>query len=396
MESIYIVNGARTAFGEFGGSFKNVSDIDLAVTTAKGALERSGIWSNEIDDVSYGNVIHTSTSSSYLARHIALKAGVAIESPALTLNRLCGSGMQAVISTVQNILYGNASVGLVGGTENMSQAPHVLRGTRFGTPNKAPDVDDMLWGTLTDNYIGCGMGVTAENLATKYSITREEQDLYAYNSHRKAIEAAQSGRFAEEIVPVKFLDRRKKEIEITEDEHIRKDISTESLARLKPAFKKEGSVTAGNASGINDGAASLVVASESYLNKNNNVEPMARIVSWGIAGVDPNIMGIGPVPATKIALKNAGLTWNDMDVIELNEAFAAQSLAVMKELDVNPDLVNVNGGAIALGHPVGASGARVIYSLTVELKKRNAKYGIASLCIGGGQGIAMVIENVSG
>jgi acetyl-CoA C-acetyltransferase len=394
MESIYIIEGARTPIGMFGGGLKSVTDIDLGVIAGKEALSRSGIQPNEIDHVFFGNVIHTSKSASYLARHISLKTGIPEETPALILSRACGSGMQSIISAAQSIMVGDGQAALVGGTENMSQSPHVLRQTRFGTGLKAPELDDMLWATLTDEYIGCGMGVTAENLADQYGITREEQDEFSVSSHRKADAATKSGRLAKEIVPIVISEGRRGEKTITEDELIKPDTSIEKLSKLKPSFKKDGTVTAGNASGINDGAASLVVASESFLNQHPNVKPLAKIKSWGITGVNPNVMGIGPVSASKLAVSRAGLSLADIDLFELNEAFAAQSLAVIKELNIDPMKVNVNGGAIALGHPVGASGARIAYSLALELQTRKARYGLASLCIGGGQGIALVIEKV--
>lgn len=389
----YIVDGARTAFGTFGGALKDVTDIDLGVAATEEALKRSGVQASNVDEIIFGNIIHTSSSSAYLARHIGLKSGMAESSSALTLNRLCGSGMQSIVSAAQSIASGDAKVVVAGGTENMSLSPHVLRGTRFGSPNKAPKVDDMLWETLTDNYVGCGMGMTAENLAEKYSISREEQDQFSVESQEKAIAARDSGRFAEEIVPVKLKGRKGKEVIFDTDEHIREGASVEGLAKLKPAFKKDGTVTPGNASGINDGAAAVIVASEEYVSE-HNLKPLAKIVSWGVAGVDPSIMGIGPVPASKKALEKAGLSLEDIGLFEFNEAFASQSIAVIKELGVDKEKVNVNGGAVALGHPVGASGARITYSLALEMRKRNVKYGLASLCIGGGQGIAIILENV--
>ncbi|OCA85026.1 acetyl-CoA C-acetyltransferase [Pseudobacillus wudalianchiensis] len=392
MQSVYLIEGARTPFGAFGGELKGVSDIDLGVTAAKAAIEKSSLSSEEIEDVVFGSVIHTTKAASYLARHISLKSGVPEQTPALTVNRLCGSGLQAIVSATQAILLGDADTALAGGTENMSQAPHVLRHTRFGSPSGPPPVDDMLWSTLTDQYIGCGMGITAENLVKKYEISRKEQDEFALESHKKAAKAQASGRLSEEIIPVLLTDKKNRTITISEDEHIRKDVDLESLGKLKPAFAKDGTVTAGSSSGINDGAAAVTLASESFLASRSNIKPLARIVSWAVAGVDPNIMGIGPVPASEAALKKANLTWNDIELIELNEAFAAQSLAVIKQLDLDPQKVNVNGGAVALGHPVGASGTRITYSLALELEKRKAKYGLASLCIGGGQGIAIVLE----
>ncbi|MDR7316835.1 acetyl-CoA C-acetyltransferase [Brevibacillus nitrificans] len=388
----YLIEGARTAFGSFGGSLKEVSDIDLGVAVTQEALKRSGVPASEVDEIIFGNIIHTSTSSAYLARHIGLRSGMTESSAALTLNRLCGSSMQSIVSAAQTIALGDAQVIVAGGTENMSLSPHVLRGTRFGSPNKAPIVDDMLWGTLTDSYIGCGMGITAENLAVKYSISREEQDQFSLKSHEKAFAARASGRFAEEIVPIKLKGRRGEEILFDQDEHIREGATLEGFAKLKPAFQKDGTVTPGNASGINDGAAAVLLASTEYV-KEHQLQPLAKIVSWGVAGVDPSIMGIGPVPASKKALEKAGLTLADIGLFEFNEAFAAQALSVVKELGIDEEKVNVNGGAIALGHPVGASGSRIAYSLALELKKRQVKYGLASLCIGGGQGIAILLEN---
>ncbi|MEE1130362.1 MAG: thiolase family protein [Caryophanon sp.] len=389
---VYIVEGARTAFGTFGGMFKDVSDIDLAVTAVKGALERSNVDAKEVEEIIIGNIIQTSTSSPYLSRHIGLHSGLTNESRALTLNRLCGSGMQSIVSGAQSILLGDADIIVAGGTENMTQAPRLLHDTRFGTPNKAPRMDDMLWGTLTDNYIGCGMGVTAENLAEQYDISREEQDAYAFDSHKKATAAVQSGRLAKEIVPV-VVQTRKGEVVLDKDEHIRPEFNLEKIATLRPSFKKDGTVTAANASGINDGAAAVVLMSEKEVQA-RGIKPLAKIVAYAVEGVDPNVMGIGPAPATRTVLKKAGLTLEDIDVFEFNEAFSSQSIAVLKELGVSADKVNVNGGAVALGHPVGASGARITYSLAVELQERQAKYGIATLCIGGGQGIAILLERV--
>ena len=388
----YIIDGARTAYGTFGGALKNTSEMELGIVAAKEAIARSGVPAQDIDEIIFGNIIQTTKDSAYLARHIGLKSGMAEESSALTLNRLCGSGLQSIVSGAQSIASGDAQVVVAGGTENMSLAPHVLRGTRFGSPGKAPLIDDMLWETLMDNHAGCGMGMTAENLAEKYSISREEQDEFAVASQAKASKARESGRFAEEIAPVTLKGRKGEDVIFDQDEHIREGTSMESLAKLKPAFKKEGTVTPGNSSGINDGAAAVVLASEEYVNS-NNLKPLAKVVSWGIAGVDPTIMGIGPVPASKKALAKVGLTLDDIGLFELNEAFAAQSLAVLKELGIPQEKVNVNGGAVALGHPVGSSGARVAYSLALEMKKQGVKYGLATLCIGGGQGIAVILEN---
>lgn len=393
MENVYIVDGARTAFTEFGGSFAATDAVTLGTATAVEALKRSGITPEQVDHAIYGGVITTGANSVYLARHISLLAGIPQEVPALTVNRLCGSGMQSVVSAAQQILLGEAHVVLAGGAENMSQSPYSNFEQRFGG-SKLGDLKfvDMLQATLTDNYIGIGMGLTAEKLAQQYTISREEQDAYALQSHTRAAAARQGGRFAEEIVPV-TLSTRKGDVVIDRDEHIKESGTLESLAKLRPAFQKDGTVTAANASGINDGAASVVVASEAFV-RTEGIKPIARIVSWGIAGVDPTVMGIGPVPAIKQALERANLTLEQMDLIEINEAFAAQYLAVEKELGLNRSITNVNGGAIALGHPVGVSGTRILLAAAYELKRRGGKYAVASLCIGGGQGIAMIIEAV--
>ncbi|MER2108497.1 MAG: acetyl-CoA C-acetyltransferase [Solibacillus sp.] len=391
--TVYIVDGARTAFTEFGGSFAGTDAVTLGTKTAVEALKRAGVQPGDIDQVIYGGVITTGENSAYLARHIGLYAGVSQEVPALTLNRLCGSGMQSVISAAQLIQLGEANVVLAGGAENMSQAPYSNFTQRFGGA-KMGDLQfvDMLSATLTDKYTGAGMGLTAEKLAEQYELTREEQDKFALLSHERAAAARALDKFADEIVPV-TLSTRKGDVVIDRDEHIKEGGTLESLAKLRPAFKKDGTVTAANASGINDGAASVVVAGEEFVQE-HNLKPIARIVSWGVVGVDPTIMGIGPVPAIKQALARANLTIADMDLVEVNEAFSAQYLAVEKALGLDREKTNVNGGAIALGHPVGASGTRIILSVAYELARRGGKYAVASLCIGGGQGIALIIENV--
>ena len=393
MTNVYIIDGARTAFTAFGGSFAGVDAVQLGTATAVEALKRSRVKPEQIDHVVYGGVITTGPNSAYLARHIGLYAGVPQEVPALTQNRLCGSGMQSVVTAAQQILLGEADAVSAGGAENMSQSPYSNFEQRFGGA-KMGDLKfiDMLSATLTDQYKGNGMGMTAEKLAEQYSISREEQDEFALLSHARAVAAREAGKFKEEIVPV-TVETRKGEIVIDTDEHIKDGGTLESLAKLRPAFKKDGTVTAANASGINDGAASVVVASEQFV-QDNGLKPIARIVSWGVAGVDPTAMGIGPVPAIKQALERANLSIEDLDVVEVNEAFAAQYLAVEKALGLNREKTNVNGGAIALGHPVGASGTRVIISAAYELKRRGGKYAAASLCIGGGQGIALIIEAV--
>lgn len=390
MTNVYLIEGARSPFGAFGGSLKDIDPTELGIAVSKEAIRRSNIRAEDIDVSVLGNVIHSGKNAPYLARHIALQAGLPLSSPALAVNRLCGSGLQSVISAAQSILLGEGNVALAGGVENMSQSPFALRGSRFGTKLKTPQVDDMLWAALTDEYIGSGMGVTAENLAEKYHISREDQDVYAYLSHQRAAKAQQEGRLAEEIIPIE-LKSKKGSMIVNTDEHIRESTTVERLAGLRASFKKDGTVTGGNASGINDGAGAVIVANEGYIVQ-HRLQPLARIISWGVAGVEPEYMGIGPVPAIKQALQKAELTLDDIDLFEVNEAFAAQYLAVEKVLGLDREKVNVNGGAIALGHPIGASGTRVLYSLVKELKRRGKKYGAASLCIGGGQGIAMIVE----
>lgn len=393
MKNVYIVDGARTAFTAFGGSFATTDAVQLGTKTAIEALKRAGVSPEQVDHVVYGGVIPSGANAAYLARHIGLYTGVPQEAPALTLNRLCGSGMQAVISAAQMIQLGEGDVVLAGGAENMSQSPYANFDQRFNGPKMGNlQFTDMLQATLTDQYTGSGMGMTAEKLAEQYDISREQQDAFAILSNDRAAQARAEGRFAKEIVPV-VISTRKGDVIVDTDEHIKEGTTLEALAKLRPAFKKDGSVTAANASGINDGAASVVVASEEFV-KQQNLKPMARIVSWGIAGVDPTIMGIGPAPAIREALKRANLTIADMDLVEVNEAFAAQYIAVEKELGLDRDKTNVNGGAIALGHPVGASGTRIILSAAYELQRRNGRYAVASLCIGGGQGIALIIERV--
>lgn len=393
MKNVYIVDGARTAFTAFGGSFATTDAVQLGTKTAMEALKRSGVSPEQVDHVVYGGVIPSGANAAYLARHIGLYTGVPQEVPALTLNRLCGSGMQAVISAAQMIQLGEGDVVLAGGAENMSQSPYANFDQRFNGPKMGNlQFTDMLQATLTDQYTGSGMGMTAEKLAEQYDISREEQDAFAILSNDRAAQARAEGKFAQEIVPV-VISTRKGDVIVDTDEHIKEGTTAEALAKLRPAFKKDGSVTAANASGINDGAASVVVASEDFVQQ-QNLKPMARIVSWGIAGVDPTIMGIGPAPAIREALKRANLTIADMDLVEVNEAFAAQYIAVEKELGLDRDKTNVNGGAIALGHPVGASGTRIILSAAYELQRRNGRYAVASLCIGGGQGIALIIERV--
>ncbi|MFJ8064671.1 acetyl-CoA C-acetyltransferase [Psychrobacillus sp. NPDC096426] len=393
MSSVYMVDGARTAFTSFGGSFAQVKADDLGAATAVEALKRAKVDATQVDHVIYGNVIHSSTNASFLSRHIALKAGIPVEVPAYNVNRLCGSGAQSIVSAAQLILLNEADIVLAGGAENMSMAPYANFNARFNTSKMGSVVyADMVLSTLTDEYVGSGMGMTAEKLAEQYDLSREEQDEFALLSQKRAATARDNGVFSKEIVAVE-VPTRKGTIVVSRDEHIKADVTTEKLATLRPSFKKDGTVTPGNASGINDGAASIIIASEKAVTE-NGLKPIAKIVSWSVVGVDPTIMGIGPVPAIRQALEKADLRLEDMDLIEVNEAFASQYLSVEKALGLDRDKTNVNGGAIALGHPVGASGTRILLSLAYELKNRGLKYGVASLCIGGGQGIAVVIERV--
>ncbi|WP_408006614.1 thiolase family protein [Pseudalkalibacillus sp. A8] len=392
MNDIYILEGARTAFTSFGKSFATVGPTELGVATAKEAMKRSQVSPQEIEQVIYGNVIHSSTNAPYVARHIATKSGIPAETPAMLVNRLCGSGLQSVISGVHSLLLNEGTTALLGGVENMSMSPHVSFTNRFGHPKLGNVLfEDMLLLTLRDEAIGNGMGITAENLSEQYGISREEQDEFSAISHQRASVAIHSGRFEREIVPVE-VQERKEVLTVATDEHVRSTTSLEGLAKLRPTFKKDGSVTAGNSSGINDGAVSMVIATEPFVRK-KGINPLAKIRSWAVCGVDPSVMGIGPVPAIKLALERAELSIDQIDLFEVNEAFAAQYLAVEKELNLDREKTNVNGGAVALGHPVGASGSRLLLSLAYELLLQNKRFGVASLCIGGGQGIAMVIEN---
>jgi acetyl-CoA C-acetyltransferase/acetyl-CoA acyltransferase 2 len=392
-QSIVIVGAKRTAFGTMNGALKGISATDLAVFASKAAIAQSGVAADRIGHVIVGNVMQTSPDAIYCARHVGLKSGLPITVPALTVNRLCGSGFQAIVSGAEQLLLGEHDVVLVGGTENMSQAPHILRGAREGFAfGKAPAMEDSLWSALTDSYNNTPMAVTAENLAVKYGITREQCDEYALGSQQRWAAANEQGLFKSEITPVE-IQQKKATVSFAVDEHPRPQTTKEILAKLGPVFKKDGVVTAGNASGICDGAAALVLATEASA-KQNGWKPLARIVHWGTAGVDPALMGIGPAPAIKSALERAGLKLSDMDLVEVNEAFAPQYLAVEKELGLDRKKTNVNGGAIALGHPLGASGARITAHLVYELSRRNGRYAVGSACIGGGQGMAVIIERM--
>jgi acetyl-CoA acetyltransferase family protein len=392
---IAIVNGARTPMGRYCGKLRDFSAQELAAIASVEAIKRSGVAAAEIDHCVMGNAQQTSSDAIYGARHVALKAGLPIEAPAITVNRLCGSGMQSVVTAAQMIQLGESNCVLAGGMEAMSQAPHVIRGMRWGVGFGEGKLEDSLFVALTDSYCNMPMAVTAEAYAEQQGVTREMQDAFALCSQQRADAAYKAGRIQEELTPVPLRNRRGEPTgeKFTEDDHRRPETTLESLAKLKPSFGKNGTVTAGNASGIVDGGAAVVVMPLADAQA-RGLNPLGRIVSWGIAGVEPKMMGSGPVPATRIALKKAGLTLSDIDLIELNEAFAAQCLAVMKELDLDPAKTNVNGGAIALGHPLGASGTRLLLTVLYELRRRKARYGLSTACIGGGQGIAVIVENL--
>mmetsp|Transcript_2760 Transcript_2760/g.4642 ORF Transcript_2760/g.4642 Transcript_2760/m.4642 type:complete len:398 (-) Transcript_2760:34-1227(-) len=390
-KDIFVVASKRTAFGSFGGTIKNMSAVELGTIAAKGAVAQLPS-ADIIDSVHVGNVAQSTTDCAYLARHVGLKAGVKDSAPALTVNRLCGSGFQSIVSGCQDIMLGDSQVVLTGGAESMSLAPYSSY-VRWGSPlGVNPPMIDTLWDTLNDKHAGCPMAITAENLAEKYDITKEQSDELAFRSQQLWGKANEEGLFKDEIEPIMIKDRKKGEVAFDTDEHPRPQTTLESLAKLKPLFKKGGVVTAGNASGISDGAGAVVVASGEAVNQ-HGLKPMARVVSYGIAGVPPEIMGFGPVPAMQMALERAGLTMADMDLIEINEAFAAQFLACQKVLEFDMDKANLQGGAVALGHPTGASGSRIMGHLAYELQRTGKKYAIGSACIGGGQGIAIILEN---
>jgi acetyl-CoA acetyltransferase family protein len=390
---VVFLSGARTGFGTFGGMLKDLSATDLGVIAAKGALTRSGAEPANVDHVVFGNVLQTSADAIYLARHVGLRAGLPIETPAVTVNRLCGSGFEAVAQAAQQIVLGESDVVLAGGTESMSQAPHVVRGARWGLRlGPAPPFEDSLWEALRDPSCGLSMAETAEKLAEKYRISRQAVDCYAARSQSAAAQGWKEGAFAEEIVPVSIQNRKTKQSEDwAADEHLRPGTTPEALAKLPPYFKKDGVVTAGNASGICDGAAALVLASGRFAAE-RKLRPLGRLLAWASAGVEPSIMGIGPAPAARKALKLAELKLEDMDLVEVNEAFAAQYLAVEQELGLDRERTNVDGGAIAIGHPLGASGARITLHLLHALRRRGGRYGLGSACIGGGQGAAVIVE----
>jgi acetyl-CoA C-acetyltransferase/acetyl-CoA acyltransferase 2 len=390
-QEIVFVAGRRTPFGTYGGTLKDLSATDLAVHAARAALSDSGLPPDAIGHVIVGNVLQTSADAIYLARHVGLRSGVPLETPALIVNRLCGSGFEAVVQGAFQIGSGQAEAVLVGGTESMSQAPYVLRGSRFGVPlGKTPGMEDSLWNALTDTQAKMPMAMTAEKLAEQYRITQDEVDEFSVLSQRRFAEAQAAGRFQDEIAPVE-IETRKGKVKFERDEHPRPDTTVDGLRKLPKVFKKDGVIHAGAASGVADGAAMMVMTTREVADR-RGIRPLARLVNWGVAGVDPTVMGIGPVPAFKNAMARAGATLSDFDLFEVNEAFSPQYLAVEKELGLPRDRTNVDGGAIAVGHPLAASGARLTLHIIQALRQRGGRFGLAGACIGGGQGIAVVVE----
>ncbi|MFA5577075.1 MAG: acetyl-CoA C-acetyltransferase [Tissierellaceae bacterium] len=391
MKEVVIASAVRTPVGAFGGIFKNVSAVELGVTAAKEALKRANLEPDMVDEVIFGNVLQAGQGQN-VARQVSIHTGIPVEVPSFTVNKVCGSGLKTVTLAAQAIMAGEADIVLAGGTENMSQAPYLLKTSRWGQRMGNGQMEDyMVQDGLTDIFNNYHMGITAENIVEKYGFTRQMQDELSLTSQNRAEEAVKSGRFKDEIVPVEIPQRKKDPIIADTDEYPKFGTTIEVLGKLRPAFKKDGSVTAGNASGINDGAAALVLMSKEKAEE-LGIKPLATIVSYASAGVDPSIMGTGPIPATKKALAKAEMTVEDLDLIEANEAFAAQALSVIEELKLDRSIVNVNGGAIALGHPIGASGARILTTLLYEMEKRDSKKGLATLCIGGGQGIALIVK----
>ncbi|MFJ2995135.1 beta-ketothiolase BktB [Pandoraea sp. NPDC087047] len=389
---VVIVSGVRTAIGDFGGSLKDFAPTQLGAIVAREAMARAKVGGEDVGHVVFGNVIHTEPKDMYLARVASIDAGVSQHSPAMTVNRLCGSGLQAVISAAQAILLGDADVAMAGGAESMSRAPYVMPGARWGTRMGESRLVDMMLGALHDPFANIHMGVTAENIAKQWGITREDQDRLAVESHQRAARAMAAGYFTDQIVPI-TLKTKKGDVAFTTDEHVREGVTMEDMAKLRPVFEKDGTVTAGNASGLNDAAAALILMERAEAER-RGAKPLARLVSYAHAGVDPNYMGIGPVPASRKALERAGLKVDDIDVVEANEAFAAQACAVTRDLGFDPAKVNPNGSGISLGHPIGATGALITVKALHELQRVGGRYALVTMCIGGGQGIAAVFERV--
>jgi acetyl-CoA C-acetyltransferase len=390
MTNVIIASAARTAIGSYGRSLKDVAPTDLGAAAATAALERASLDPEQVDHVVFGNVIHTAPEDAYMARVVGMKAGIPKETPAFTVNRLCGTGVQAIVSAAQAIQTGESHVALAGGAESMSRAPYWMPGARWGSKMGPAAFVDPVMSALTDPFHDILMGVTAENLAERMSISREDQDAFAVESHRRAAAARQAGRFDAEIVPVAVRVKRET-VAFERDEHIREDVSLESMAKLKPVFKQEGgTVTAGNASGMNDAGAAVVLMDEERA-RELGAPVRARILSYASCGVDPEIMGIGPVPAVRLVMERAGRSLDEVGVIELNEAFAAQALAVIRDLDLDEGRVNPNGGAVALGHPIGATGSALVAKILSEMERGDHELGLVTLCIGGGQGIALLL-----
>jgi acetyl-CoA C-acetyltransferase len=393
MEDVFILSAVRTPIGKYGGGLASVPPCDLAAKVVREAVSRAGVSADDVGHVVFGHVIHTEVRDMYISRVAALAGGLNQETPALTVNRLCGSGMQAIVSAAQAIMLGDCEVAVAGGAESMSRAPYWLPAMRWGQRMNDGAAIDPMTGALSDPFDGCHMGVTAENVATDYHVSRADQDALAAESHHRAAAATAAGYFKEQILPIEIPGRKGKVTIVDTDEHIRADVSLDDMARLRPAFATDGTVTAGNASGINDAAAAVVLASASFVNS-NGCTPLGRLVGYGHAGVEPRIMGMGPVPATRKVLDRTGLKIDEIDVFEVNEAFAAQALAVVRELGLTPERVNPNGSGISLGHPVGASGAILVVKSLYELKRTGGRYALNTMCIGGGQGIATIFERV--
>jgi acetyl-CoA C-acetyltransferase len=393
MEDVFVLSAVRTPIGKYGGGLASVPPCDLAAMVVREAVGRSGVDPAEVGQAVFGNVIHTEVRDMYLSRVAAINGGLEIGTPALTVNRLCGSGMQAIVSASQSIMLGDCDVAVAGGAESMSRAPYWLPSMRWGQRMNDGVALDPMVGALSDPFDACHMGVTAENVATDFHVSREDQDALAAESHRRAGAATAAGYFKEQILPVEIPGKRGSITVVEVDEHIRADVSLEDMTKLRPAFAKDGTVTAGNASGINDAAAAVILASESFVSR-HGLSPLGRLVGYGLAGVEPRIMGMGPVPATRKVLDRTGIKVDEIDVFEVNEAFAAQALAVVRELDLPSDRTNPNGSGISLGHPVGASGAILVVKSLYELRRTGGRYALNTMCIGGGQGIATIFERV--
>jgi acetyl-CoA C-acetyltransferase len=393
MEDVFVISAVRTPIGKYGGGLASVPPCDLAAKVVREAVSRSGVEPAQVGQAVFGNCIHTEKRDMYLSRVAAINGGLDISTPAMTLNRLCGSGMQAIVSAAQAIMLGDCEVAVAGGAESMSRAPYWLPTMRWGARMNDTVAIDSMTGALTDPFDACHMGVTAENVAADYHVSREDQDALAAESHRRAAAATAAGYFKEQILPIEIPGKRGKTTIVDTDEHIRADVSLDDMAKLRPAFDKEGTVTAGNASGINDAAAAVVLASESFVNS-NGFTPLGRLVGYGLAAVEPRIMGMGPLPSTRNVLARTGLKVDEIDVFEVNEAFAAQALAVVRELDLPPERTNPNGSGISLGHPVAATGAILAVKSLYELKRTGGRYALATMCIGGGQGISAIFERV--